>query len=145
MGYYSKETFDVTQSVAFFLTKARNVLTSHMDAALKGLSVTGPQIGIILSLKRGTAQTPFELSKFLGIDTGLMTRMLDKLEKGGLLTRTRSLEDRRVVLLKLTPQGTEIAERVIELAPDVLNERLQHFTEAEVKELHRLLEKFANA
>ncbi|HTJ94355.1 MAG TPA: MarR family transcriptional regulator [Pararobbsia sp.] len=145
MKHYTKENFDVTASIGFLLTKARNVLTSKIDVALKDLDVTGPQMGIILSLKRGNASTPFELSKFLSIDTGLMTRMLDKLEKGGLLERTRSLEDRRVVLLNLTERGLDVADQIIDVAPDVLNERLKHFTKAEFEELRRLLEKFASA
>ncbi|CAM2152650.1 MarR family transcriptional regulator, multiple antibiotic resistance protein MarR [Pararobbsia alpina] len=145
MKHYTKDNFDITESVGFLITKARNVLTQKLDAALKGFDITGPQMGIILSLKRGNATTPFELSKFLSIDTGLMTRMLDKLEKAGLLERSRSQEDRRVVLLNLTEKGLEVADHIIELAPDVLNERLKQFTKAEFEELQRLLKKFASA
>jgi DNA-binding MarR family transcriptional regulator len=145
MKHYTKDNFDVTQSIGFLITKARNVLTTQLDAALKDLDITGPTMGIILSIWRGNATTPFELSKFLSIDTGLMTRMLDKLEKRGLLERTRSLEDRRVVLLNLTKKGFETAELISHVAPDVLNERLKHFTKAEFEELHRLLQKFASA
>jgi DNA-binding MarR family transcriptional regulator len=145
MKHYTKDNFDITESVGFLITKARNVLTQKLDAALKDFDITGPQMGIILSLKRGNATTPFELSKFLSIDTGLMTRMLDKLEKAGLLERSRSQEDRRVVLLNLTEKGLGVADHIIELAPDVLNERLKQFTKAEFEELQRLLKKFASA
>lgn len=144
MKHYTRENFDVTQSVGFAITKARNVLTAKFDVALKGFDITGPQMGIVLSLVRGNASTPFELSKFLSIDTGLMTRMLDKLEKAGLLERTRSQEDRRVVLLNLTEKGLEVADHIMEVAPDVLNERLKHFTKAEFEEFRRLLEKFSS-
>lgn len=88
------------------------------------------------------ASAPFELSRLLGIDTGLMTRMLDKLEIKGLLERSRSIEDRRVVNLKLTDEGEAIAERLPEIAPVVLNRRLKKFTKAEFEELRRLLNKF---
>jgi DNA-binding MarR family transcriptional regulator len=70
--------------------------------------------------------------------------MLDKLEKAGLLQRTRSQEDRRVVLLNLTDKGLEVADHIMEVAPDVLNERLKHFSKAEFEELRRLLEKFSS-
>ena len=69
----------------------------------------------------GAATTPFELSRLLGIDTGLMTRMLDKLEAKGLLERSRSIEDRRVVNLKLTKAGEAVAARLPEIVPVVLN------------------------
>jgi DNA-binding MarR family transcriptional regulator len=99
-------------------------------------------MGILLSLTLGLATTPFELSKVLGIDTGLMTRMLDKLEAKELLQRSRSLEDRRVVNLALTEKGEEVAAQIPEIAPDVLNAHLKNFNKAEFEELRRLLHKF---
>jgi DNA-binding MarR family transcriptional regulator len=78
----------------------------------------------------------------LGIDTGLMTRMLDKLEAKGLVVRSRDDEDRRVVNLTLTRPGIAVADQIPEIAPDVLNARLKDFTKAELNELRRLLRKF---
>ena len=142
MEHYTKDSFSLTRSVGFAINKARNVLVTEMDAALKDLDITSQQMGILLSLTSGIATTPFELSKLLGIDTGLMTRMLDKLETKGLVERSRSLEDRRVVNLKLTEKGKEVASQLPEIAPGVLNNRLKDFSRAEFKELHRLLFKF---
>ena len=142
MKHYTAESFSLTQSVGFLLTKARNLITSEMDTALKDLDITGPQMGIILAMQRGLASTPFELSKMLSVDTGLMTRMLDKLETKGLLERSRSVDDRRVVNLVLTKKGEEIAAEIPNIAPEVLNARLKKFTKAEFEELCRLLNKF---
>jgi DNA-binding MarR family transcriptional regulator len=93
----------------------------------------------------GAATTPFELARLLGIDTGLMTRMLDRLETRGLLERSRSVEDRRVVNLTLTKAGRAVAARIPEIAPVVLNARLQKFSSEEFDELRRLLHKFLEA
>ncbi|QIE29949.1 Transcriptional regulator SlyA (plasmid) [Caballeronia sp. SBC1] len=142
MKHYTSENFSLTQSVGFLLTKARNLITTEMDTALKDLDITGPQMGILLAMQRGLASTPFELSKILSVDTGLMTRMLDKLETKGLLERSRSVDDRRVVNLVLTKKGKEIAAEIPTIAPDVLNMRLKKFTKAEFEELCRLLNKF---
>lgn len=142
MKYYTKDNFKQTESIGYFINKARNILLMEMDAALKDLAITSQQMGIVLSLARGVAATPFELSKLLGIDTGLMTRMLDKLEKKGLLTRARSIDDRRVVNLAVTEKGWDVAAQMQEVAPEVLNARLKDFTKAEFNELRRLLDKF---
>jgi DNA-binding MarR family transcriptional regulator len=96
----------------------------------------------VLSLKNGLATTPFELSKLLGIDTGLMTRMLDKLEAKQLLERVRSVDDRRVVNLRLTTHGESVAAQLPDIAMPVLNARLKNFTKDEFNELRRLLDKF---
>ena len=142
MNHYSKENFRPTQSIGFLINKARNILTIEMDAALKDLDISSQQMGILMSLTLGLAATPFELSKVLGIDTGLMTRMLDKLEAKDLLQRSRSLEDRRVVNLALTKKGEEVAGQIPEVAPDVLNAHLKKFSKAEFEDLRRLLRKF---
>jgi DNA-binding MarR family transcriptional regulator len=142
MNHYSKENFRPTQSIGFLINKARNILTIEMDAALKDLDISSQQMGILMSLTLGLAATPFELSKVLGIDTGLMTRMLDKLEAKDLLQRSRSLEDRRVVNLALTKKGEEVAGQIPEVAPDVLNAHLKKFSKVEFEELRRLLRKF---
>ena len=142
MKHYTAENYNPTTSVGFSLNKARNLLLGEMDAALRDLDITSQQIGIILSLSHNLASTPFELSKLLDIDTGLMTRMLDKLEKQNLLTRVRSVDDRRMVNLALTAKGRSVAAEVSQRAPDVLNRRLKDFSAAESKELHRLLLKF---
>jgi DNA-binding MarR family transcriptional regulator len=142
MKHYTPQSFSLTHSVGFLLTKARNLITAEMDTALKDLDITGPQMGILLAMQRGLASTPFELSKMLSVDTGLMTRMLDKLETKGLLERSRSVDDRRVVNLVLTKKGEEIAAEIPNIAPEVLNARLKKFTKAEFEELCRLLNKF---
>lgn len=142
MNHYTPENFSLTQSVGFSINKARNLLITEMDTALKDLDITSQQMGILLSIRWGVATTPFELSRLLGIDTGLMTRMLDKLEAKGLLERSRSIEDRRVVNLELTKEGEAIAAQLPSIAPAVLNRRLKRFTKAEFEEFRRLLNKF---
>jgi DNA-binding MarR family transcriptional regulator len=142
MDHYTKDNFLAAQSIGFFINKARNILAAEMDNALKDLAITSQQMGILLSMDSGIASTPFELSRLLGIDTGLMTRLLDKLENKGLLERSRSLEDRRVVNLALTKKGKQVAAQLPEIAPGVLNARLKRFTRQEFNELGRLLNKF---
>ncbi|MBV8260798.1 MAG: MarR family transcriptional regulator [Paraburkholderia sp.] len=144
MDHYTTRNFMLTESVGFRIVKARNLVVAEMDAALKDLDITGQQMGILLSLEQGVATTPFELSKLLGIDTGLMTRMLDKLETKGLLARSRDADDRRVVNLNLTAKGLQTAAQIPEIAPHVLNARLRKFTKAEFAELNRLLRKFTD-
>ncbi len=145
MEHYTKKTFSMTQSIGFMLTKARNLVAADMDAALKPIDVTSQQMGIVLWLSRGVATTPFEMSRHLSIDTGLMTRMLDKLEAKGLLKRTRSNTDRRVFDLTLTRKGEAVAAEIPDIALPVLNGCVKSFTKAEFKELLRLLGKFIDA
>ena len=142
MLHYSKADFHLTDNVGFAITKARNLVMMQLDAAVKSLNVRAHHVGIFMSLLRGVDTTPATLSRHLGVDSGLMTRTLDKLETLGMLTRTRNDADRRVVNLELTEAGRAVALRITEIAPDVLNARLACFTPQEFDELRRLLRKF---
>jgi DNA-binding MarR family transcriptional regulator len=95
--HYAGDRFSLTQSLRFMLTKARNLISAKVDTALKDIDITGPQMGILSAMQRGLASTPFVPSKMLSVDTGLMTRTLDKLETKGFLERSRGVDDRRVV------------------------------------------------
>jgi DNA-binding MarR family transcriptional regulator len=106
---------------------------------LAGTGVTSSQVGALLLLARGRAGSPAELSKLLRVNAGFMTRMLDGLENKGLLQRSRSREDRRVVNLTLTKAGHAIAARTAEIAPTVLNGRLSRLSRQEFDVLDRLL------
>lgn len=140
--HYTRDNFRLTQSVGFYLSKARNLLLAEIDQALKPLDITGPQMGILLTLGHGQKTTPFEISKALAIDSGSMSRMLDKLETKGLVTRNRDTDDRRVVKLMLTPAGEAVVDQIPDVAPAVLNNRLQDFSKEEFTQFLVLLKKF---
>ena len=66
-------------------------------------------------------------------------RLLDRLEKKGLCKRVRSTEDRRVVMVQLTPEGEAAMEHVPEVLADVMNMHLSGFSKAEFTALKDLL------
>lgn len=56
-----------------------------------------------------------ELGKYLYLDSGTLTPVLKKLEQKGLVERTRSKEDERVLSVTLTESGNEIKEKAVEI------------------------------
>jgi DNA-binding MarR family transcriptional regulator len=68
-----------------------------------------------------------------------MTRMLDRLEAKGLIRRTRSAHDRRLMQLELTEEGRSAFPRMREIAMDVTNAFLRGFTKSEARQLEGLL------
>ncbi|CAH2782589.1 MAG: Transcriptional regulator, MarR family [uncultured Caballeronia sp.] len=115
------------------------MLVARTDQALRPLELTSQQIGVILLLASGRARTPLELSRKISYDSSSMTRMLDRLEKKGFVSRTRSELDRRMVELNLTARGREAAERLPVIGAAVLNEQLHGFSRAELDSLVGML------
>jgi DNA-binding MarR family transcriptional regulator len=141
-GPYKADEIQLETSLGYYLTKARNVLVERTDRAVKPLGLTAQQIGVIVALSAGRASTPFELSRVMSYDSGSMTRLLDRLEKKGFVSRSRSAEDRRVIKLELTVQGHEAARQLPGIGAAVLNEQLRAFSAAEHETLIGLLARF---
>ncbi|MFT4063290.1 MarR family winged helix-turn-helix transcriptional regulator [Paraburkholderia sp.] len=141
-GPYKADEIELTTSLGYYLTKARNVLVERTDRAVKPLGLTAQQIGVILMLSSRRASTPFELSRAMAYDSGSMTRLLDRLEKKGFIVRSRSSDDRRMVKLELTRQGHDAARQLPGLGAAVLNEQLRGFTADEHATLIHLLGRF---
>lgn len=79
------------------------------------------------------------LGEVLYLDSGTLTPLLKKLENQGLLTRSRSKEDERVLIVEITKQGEELKEKA-----KTIPERLQqciNLSPEESKTLYSLLYK----
>jgi len=73
-----------------------------------------------------------ELCKLLGLDSGTLTPVLKKLDADGLVSRSRSDTDERVVISSLTENGSELRSKISE-GPEIV------LTEDQVKTLEGLL------
>jgi len=139
---YDPENIALETSLGYYLSKAKQALVERMDRALEPLDLTAQQIGVILLLSRGYARTPFELSRKMSYDSGSMTRMLDRLERKGLVARSRSEQDRRMIELTLTERGAEAARALPSLVANALNAQLDGFSADELVTLTGLLQRF---
>jgi DNA-binding MarR family transcriptional regulator len=64
-----------------------------------------------------------------------VTRLLDRMEDAGLLARSRSEKDRRVVMVRLSAKGRK---KVDELDEPVLDQHRRHFQKVKTKDLEAL-------
>jgi DNA-binding MarR family transcriptional regulator len=132
--------YQLGESVGYLLSRVRstlwNMVTQHTTAEL---GITSTQASIVFMLAAGQGVTAADLAREYGIDASAVTRLIDRLEKRGLLSRVRSEEDRRVVRLALTPEGYALAERIPAIFTRVLDKLLMGFTPEEVGFLKSML------
>lgn len=127
-------------SLGYLLARVRSTLwNSVTHLTMQELGVTSTQASMLWLLSSGQCIGAAELARQYGIDASAVTRLLDRLEKRGLLVRLRSEDDRRVVKLRLTEQGKAFAERMPALYEDVLDKLLRDFGPAEVSLLKSML------
>jgi DNA-binding MarR family transcriptional regulator len=70
-----------------------------------------------------------------------VTRLLDRLERRGLLRRTRSDQDRRVVRTQITTEGLEVLAKLDDPSDRWTRGQLGHMSETELQDFIRLLER----
>jgi len=110
-----------------------------MERRVQSLDLTALQWGPLLLIAQGKGDTAAALARALDIDTGAVTRMIDRLERKGLVQRRRSTHDRRLVHLALTAEGKHAIGLVPFAIAEVLNLHLAGFSDREVRQLKRFL------
>jgi len=141
---YDGRNYELADSVAHQLINLMLQMRREVDRRMVQHDLTDAQWKPLWMLKIGRAGNAIELAREMDIDAGAVTRMLDRLEGKGLLERVRSEADRRVVHLRLTPSGEAVAKKVPYVLASVNNDFLRGFSEAEFKQLRRLLARMAD-
>lgn len=135
---YDPKRYDPKSGIGGLLSRVKAKLVDALDAELAPLDISAAQYVILVNLASGVDSSS-GLCKSVSYDPGAMTRMLDRLERKGLISRVRCAEDRRVARLALTGEGKAVYPQLVERAANVLNRSLRGFTASEVKQLEGLL------
>ena len=137
--FYDAENFTGGKSIGYLIRRAHNQLMPRAEALFADAELTFSQWVVLMSLRDRTATTCAEIARHMNHDTGATTRLVDRLEKRGLLARNRSTADRRVVHLKLLPPGKAMAKALTPRIVDFWNRVLEDFSKEEAATLIKLL------
>jgi DNA-binding MarR family transcriptional regulator len=105
-----------------------------------GLDLTVEQWSILVHLWKYDGVSQQELSNRTYRDKPSITRLVDNLEKLGLVERKESATDRRINRIYLTDAGKDLRDPSMELANQTLNEGLIGISPEEIEITKRVLE-----
>ena len=118
-----------------------NALWESVDRVLEPLDITARQGALLVSLQVGEAATAGELARAYGVEMSSVTRMLERMERKGLVRRTRSGDDRRKVMVRVTAAGKRKVKEALPLAAKVAQHTWHNVTAEERETLHRVIDK----
>jgi DNA-binding MarR family transcriptional regulator len=136
---YDVQSYDPKRSIGGLLGRVKMEIGAALDAELAPLDITAAQYVILMSIALGEAESASGLCKGMSYDPGAMTRMLDRLERRGLVRRVAHPNDRRASNLELTTEGKAVYPKLRESAMKVLNHFLRGFTPSEARQLESYL------
>ncbi|MBS0445491.1 MAG: MarR family transcriptional regulator [Proteobacteria bacterium] len=139
--FYCAADYRPDESVGYLMKRIMMSVVSQVDIRLEAHGLTSAQWGPLLRIKGAGRCTVAELARWLQVDAGAMTRLLDRLEKKGLCKRVRCTEDRRVVRVELTPEGEAAIVDVPAVLCDVMNGHLAGFSKTEWLALRSYLQR----
>ena len=137
--FYTPTNFRAQTSVGGLLRRLTSMMTSRSEARFAHADLTFAHWVLLACLRDGFATTGADIARHMNYDTGATTRLIDHLERRGLVMRNRSQMDRRVVQLSLTPEGVAVSNALAPRIMNFWNEALDEFSHAEAAMLIELL------
>ena len=131
------------------LARARRITLMAREKILPVLArhdLDAGEFYVLAALRRAGAPyalRPTELYKSLMVSSGGMTDVLRRLDQRGLVRRRPSDEDRRSMLVELTPGGRKLIEQAWREDMAVENELVASLSNAQREQLGLLLEQLA--
>lgn len=110
------------QDVLTALRRIIHAVDLHSKQVAKQTGLTTPQVVVLKAIAVMGEVTAGKLSNHVSLSQATVTTILDRLERGGLIERYRSRQDKRIVHTRLTRDG----KKALRHAPPLLNQR---FTE----------------
>lgn len=133
--------------IVYFVSKIKKKMLKFIERQLheKGLLDIVPAYGNILTVlyDNNGSLSMKEIGALLGKEKSTITTLVNKLEKLGYVKKVKDNKDRRNTFACLTDKGRHIEMTFGEISKEVQKAAYNNFTQAEKKELLRLLKKLS--
>jgi DNA-binding MarR family transcriptional regulator len=121
----------LTPIIADFRTAITTLKSLSNERVLRvGLSMA--QLNILYTLKRCGEMPMSRLAEMLNVSLSSATGLIDRIEERGLVERTRVPEDRRIVLIRVTPAGEQLLGELDILSDELLRSVLGRLDRSEL-------------
>ncbi len=135
----SYECLKLKNQICFPLYAASKEMVRAYKPYLKELDLTYTQYITMMVLWEERTMNVKEIGRRLYLDSGTLTPLLKKLESKGYITRLRSKEDERNLMVKVTERGDELQEQASKI-PEKMGECLP-LTKEEAQLFYEFLNK----
>lgn len=129
----------VLEAIIYLYTESRRITKELARRA----DLTGPQLTVVKMLEQIGDMSLSELSDKIRAQNSTVTGIIDRMEREELVKRERSKEDRRVVFIRLTAKGRELAREIPVEPMEIFRSALESLSAQEMRDLMRIMTKLA--
>jgi DNA-binding MarR family transcriptional regulator len=128
------------ESAFLELMRTTDMLSRGFAPLLKAEELSSTQYNVLRILRGAPEGLPCgEIGSRMITRDPDITRLLDRLEKRGLVSRCRETKDRRMVLTRITDKGLELLARLDEPVQEVHRVQMGHLGRERLQELVELV------
>ncbi|MBC7906915.1 MAG: winged helix-turn-helix transcriptional regulator, partial [Rhodospirillaceae bacterium] len=131
--------FQLGDYVPYLLSRAGVSLATNFTRELDQFGITLPMWRVMAALLDDGEQRLGDLARLTAIELSTLSRITATMEVKELVTRRRSGQDARAVLIALTPEGRRKAEAIVPRALDCESTAVAGMSAEEVQTLKGLL------
>ncbi len=129
----------------YLLNRAGARIATAFGEEMRPLGASLQVWRVLAALREKDGRRMGDLSDTTSIEVSTLTRLVDTMEKKGLVARRRDQEDARAVLLHVTPAGRRLTQRILPIAERYEEVALAGFNGAEADKLKGALRRlYAN-
>jgi DNA-binding MarR family transcriptional regulator len=129
------------EAVFLELLRTSDMLSRRLAAILKAEELSATQYNVLRILRGAVEGLPCgEIGNRMITRDPDITRLLDRLEKRRLISRSRDPLDRRTVMARITPQGLGVLARLDQPVHDTHRRQLGHLGRTRLQNLAQLLQ-----
>jgi DNA-binding MarR family transcriptional regulator len=108
------------ETLPFEISETAHALRKAFDRRAVGLGVTRAQWKVLFRLERQPGLRQIELADMLDIEPITLSRIVDRLEEGGLVERVADPADRRAWRLHVTARAQPLVEKLHAVADEMI-------------------------
>jgi MarR family transcriptional regulator, organic hydroperoxide resistance regulator len=102
--------------IGYWLRRLSEEVHGSFERQLEARGMTVAQWNVLVTVYHGHATTTTEVARYIAIDPGAVSRLVDRLAGKGLVTRSADPASRRRLQLSLTEAGRALAPELIRIA-----------------------------
>jgi len=121
----------ISESVMIALRKIIQAIDMNSKKLVKRVGLTGPQLVILQEISNLGEVTAGEIAHAVSLSQATVTGILERMEKRGLLTRQRSDQDKRRIMVRITKNGQQVLDDAPPLMQEAFVERFSNLQEWE--------------
>jgi DNA-binding MarR family transcriptional regulator len=127
------------ETLPFEIGETAHALRKAFDRRAVGLGVTRAQWKVLFRLERQPGLRQIELADMLDIEPITLSRIVDRLEEGGLVERVADPADRRAWRLHVTARAQPLIEKLRAVADEMIAEAFAGIDPEEIEITRRVL------